>query len=188
MIDAGALDQHIVVQALREDDETGDLTWENAYKTWAKAEADSRSNLFSSIGIGARGVTFTMRFHRQLTLGHSFLWRGQFCFLTSITDAADAGFVTVKAALCQPQTCQKDMDREPAGPRFPGILTEKYIGHEQTDLHSEVTGTFVLVTPKAMTLAPGSWVTVGGNYYRVLVPHELDQWKNEFEVRRKEDC
>ena len=42
--------------------------------------------------------------------------------------------------------------------------------------------------PKAVTLAPGSWVTVDGAYYRVLEPHTLDEWKNEFEVRRREDC
>ena len=84
--------------------------------------------------------------------------------------------------------CQKDMDQDPAGFRFPGVLTEKYVRHEEPDLHAEVTADYVLVTPKVISLAPGSWVTVGEAFYRVRVPHLLDPYKNEFEIRRREDC
>lgn len=167
---------------------TGDVyAWEKARRTWAAAEQDDRKNLFSDLGVGARGVTFTIRKSWTLTLHNAFLWRGRFCFLTSIVDG-DPGFQVVKAALCEPAACLQDADREARGCRFPGILTEKYMGHEQLDPHAEVTGDFVLVTPKKVSLAPGSWVTVNGAYFLVRVPHELDPFKNEYEVRRKEDC
>lgn len=179
------LNQVIQVLELRRD---GDVyAWEKARRTWAAAEQDTRSNLFSSVGVGARGVTFTIRKSWTLTLHNAFLWRGRFCFLTSIVDG-NPGFQVVRAALCEPSECQKDADRDPAGCQFPGILTEKYVGHEQLDPHAEVTGDFVLVTPKEVSLKPGSWITVGGAYFLVRAPHELDPFKNEYEIRRKEDC
>lgn len=179
------LNQTIHVLELRRD---GDVcAWEKARGTWAAAEQDTRNNLFSDLGVGARGVTFTIRKSRTLTLHNAFRWRGWFCFLTSIVDG-DPGFQVVKAALCEPIDCIQDADREPQGRRFPGILTEKYVGHEQLDPHAEVTGDFVLVTPKEVSLKPGSWVTVGGAYFLVRAPHELDPFKNEYEIRRKEDC
>lgn len=62
------------------------------------------------------------------------------------------------------------------------------MGHEQLDPHAEVTGDLVLVTPKAVALALGSWVIVEDRYFLVRVPHELDPYKNEYEIRRREDC
>ena len=47
---------------------------------------------------------------------------------------------------------------------------------------------YALVTPKSVTLAPDIWTICGGAYYRVLIPHELDEVKNEYQIRRKEDC
>ena len=80
------------------------------------------------------------------------------------------------------------MDQDPAGVRFPGVLTEKYVGHDQPDLHSEVTTDFVLVVPKIIQLEPGSVVLAGEKHYRVRIPHLLDAYKNEYEIRRVEDC
>lgn len=188
-----ALKDRIQVLELGYDEGTDTYAWAEKRRTWAAAEQDTRNNLFSSVGVGARGVTFTIRRSPGLTLHNAFRWRwgphsqGQFCFLTSIVDG-DPGFQTVKAALCEPALCRKDADIEPPGCLFPGILTEMYVGHEQLGPHAEVTGDFVLVTPKTVKLAPGSWVTVGGDYFLVRAPHELDPFKNEYEVRRKEDC
>jgi hypothetical protein len=181
------LKDRISVQRLEFDAAVNAYAWANEYAAWAKAEADNRANLFSSVGIGARGVTFTMRKNSHLTLGKSFLWRGRHCFLTSIMDSTP-GFVEVKAAIVEPVTCRKDAGKDPTGCVFPGVLTEKYVGHETPDLHAEVVTDYVLVTPKAVTLAPGSLVTAAERFYRVLAPHELDPWKNEYEIRRREDC
>jgi len=162
------------------------LVWTETRRTWAAAVQDDRSNLFSCVGVGARGVTFTLRAPPRLTLFNALSWRGRHCFLTAITDG-DPGFAAVKAALCEPVECVKDADRETPGTIFPGVLTEKYVGHEQPDLHGEVTTLYVLVTPKAIKLSPGSWVTAGGAQHLVLCPHELDPFKNEYEVRRRAD-
>lgn len=189
MTTAGEMRERVGVLSLVYDREADEYRWAEVRRVWARAELDSRSNLFSSVGIGARGVTFTLRRRSGLDLHHAFAWRGRHCFLTAVLpDGEDRGYQTVKAALCQVRQCQKDADKDPAGSRFPGVLTEKYVGHDQPDIHGEVTTDYVLVTPKSVTLAPGSWVTVDGAYYRVLEPHTLDEWKNEFEVRRREDC
>lgn len=182
-----ALKDRIQVLELDYDEGTDTYAWAEKRRAWAAAEQDTRSSLFSSVGVGARGVTFTIRKSPSLTLHNAFRWRGQHCFLTSIVDG-DPGFQVVKAALCEPSECQKDADKEPPECVFPGILTEKYMGHEQLDPHAEVTGVFVLVTPKTVELEPGSWVIVGKAYFEVHVPHMLDPYKNEYEIQWKKDC
>ena len=184
-IDAGRLDKRLEVLELRK---RGDGAWEwvTVGKTWAQVTIQAKKNLFSNVGIGARDAELVLR-RRRLDLHQALRWRGQHYFLTSIVPRG-RGHLDVSAALVAPVECRKDADRSPAGCTFPGVLTEKYVGHEQLDPLAVVTTDFVLVTPKAIALDPGSWVICGGRYYRVLVPHELDEYKNEYEIRRKEDC
>ena len=94
----------------------------------------------------------------------------------------------VKAALCETVKCRKDVDRSPAGCRFPGVLTEKYLRHEQERPQSSTETVLVLVTPKVIELAAGSLVEAGGRDYEVRVCHTLDPHKNEYEIARKADC
>lgn len=168
--------------------ESGDYQWETERKRWASVMVESRRNYFSTVGVSARSASIVIRADPKLTLHQALRWKGQFLYPTSMVLDQAKDRQELKAAFCTPSSCQMDTDRETAGHRFPAILAEKYIGHDQMDLHAEVTGTFVLVTPKVVMLAPGSWVTVDGIFYRVLVPHELDEWKNEYEIRRREDC
>ena len=181
------LKDKVTLQTL-ERDEVGNWSWKAAGQLYAQAKQDDRKNLFSSIGIGARGATFCIR-KRKLTLHDSFLWRGQHCFLTSILPTEGTrGFLTVKAALVTPRIWTADADLAVGGPAFPGVITEMYVRHDTPDFHSEVHGRFVLVTPKAIELAPGSWVASDGKVYRVETPHLLDDAKNEYEILRREDC
>lgn len=187
-VSAGDLNERVQARELTHDAPTDAWSWQTAWGAWAKAEQSDRTSYFSTVGIGARSVSFTMRKASRINLGLSFLWRGQFCFLTSIADTEQPGMVEVKAALCETVACQKDVDLTPAGCKFPGVLTEKYMGHTQERLQATTTVTYVLVTPKAIELAPGSLVDAGGKDYEVQVCHTLDPWKNEYEITRKEDC
>lgn len=186
-IGAGDLRERVQVLQLVYDEAANKWTWEHVRSIWVKAEQSDRSNLFSAVGVGARSVTFTMRESKRLDLTYAFRWKGQFCFLTSITSADQRGFSEVKAALCSPVDCLADANKDPTGVYFPGVLTEKYVGHSQPDFHSELTTDYVLVTPKAVSLNPGSWLVADGQYYLVLTPHLLDPYKNEFEIQRKDD-
>ena len=76
-INAGDLNQRLRVLECRKDVEKNAYRWEEIGRLWAKAEPDDRRNLFSDVGIGARGVTFTIRSRPSLTLHQAFFWRGQ---------------------------------------------------------------------------------------------------------------
>lgn len=194
------LNQAIQVLEFRRDGNV--YAWEKARRTWAAAEQDTRNNLFSSVGVGARGITFTIRKSRTLTLHNAFLWRGRFCFLTSIVDG-DPGFQVVKAALCEPRLCRAVHHTSGLGPgnrpqvtegapfSFPGVLTEKYVRYAQEESYARTEALYVLVTPKPVSLAPGDLVTVtegpAAGLYNVQTCHVLDPCKNEYEIARRGD-
>ena len=173
-ISAGDLNERVQARELIFDAARNAWSWTTAWGAWVKAEQSDRASYFSSVGIGALSVTFTMRKASRINLGLSFLWRGQFCFLTSIADTEQPGMVAVKAALCELVACQKDVDLDAVGYKFPGVLTEKYFRSEQERPQSSTTATYVLVTPKAIELASGSLVEAGGKDYEVQVCHTLD--------------
>lgn len=119
-ISAGDLRERIGVLNLQFQEESNQYQWTETRRLWADAELDTRSNLFSSVGIGARGVTFTVRRNRELSLHQAFSWHNQHCFLTAILPHDHPGYLTVKAALCSPVVCQKDMDQDRPGFGFRG--------------------------------------------------------------------
>ena len=52
-------------------------------RTWASFELSTRPNVYSVHGLGAAGVSFTMR-RQGLTLDSALRWRGQHCLITAI--------------------------------------------------------------------------------------------------------
>lgn len=201
-ITGSSLAQRIQILRLGYDEETNACAWEEDHWTWAAAEQDTRSNLFSAVGVGARGITFTIRKSSRLTLHHAFRWRGRFCFLTAIMDG-DPGFQVVKAALCEPVPCAAVPQRRVLGPgnrpqlaegtklSFPGVLTEKYVRYGQEDTYARTETAYVLVTPKQISLDAGALVTVhegpAAGLYNLLACHVLDEFKNEYEITRRRD-
>ncbi|MEG1683525.1 MAG: hypothetical protein RR295_06820 [Oscillospiraceae bacterium] len=190
MAGTGEMNQRVTVLELTE--AAGELRWREHHRAWAQVVEDSRVNLFSSVGIGARGVTLTLWRNPALTLLCALRWRDKFLFLTAITDGDDQLHSVVTAAVVNPVPCTRHTVDGTADLRFPGILTEKYRGradiHEQLEPLALLTLRFVLVTPKAVTLRPGTLVEAGGKLYAVLAAHELDWFKNEYEIERREDC
>ncbi len=201
-VQAGDLDQRIEVMALQKAVGGNTYSWETVCRIWAMGELDTKNNLFSAIGIGARGITFTIRANRRLTLANAFLWRTKHCFLTSFIPLEDSpGYVQVKAALVNPVSCTatwtprdtKDTLNRPVGGTpetviFPGILTEKYRKSEPEEVYRTLTRQRVLVTPKEITLRAGTAVQIqDGTTYTVRSVMDLDEWKNEFEIEHQED-
>lgn len=180
-MNAGKLDQ--LVRILELGAVEGGFAWAERRKAWAHAELTDRTNIFSSVGLGARTAVFTIR-RQSVDLSCAILWGEQHCFLTAITPTPDKVHLTVTAAMVTLADCVADADRETAGPAFPAALTEKYVRHERLEPMDEATVCYVLVTPKAVTLAVGSLVTVNGTAYHVLAAHELDPYKNEYEAER----
>lgn len=178
-VDAGSMDERIAVLELLQDGST--YQWSVLRRSWAKAELSTRKNVYSVHGIGATGVTFTMR-RQGLTLGDAICWRGQHCMITAIRPR---GFMhlTVEAALVVLSQCEYKY----SGLKFPAVMTEKYLGHQQTEPQAINTYRNVLVTPKPIELTPGLLVEVDGKTWPIQTAHLLDPWKNEYEVERTVD-
>lgn len=166
--------------------------WKEAGNIWAKAEPQSKTNLFSKVGLGQKSIRFTMR-KQFLSLHEAIRWQGKHCFLTDIREL-DRMYFQVTAALIEPVSCiafhtdhALDTLNRPAFQdtriaAFPGFLTEKYLGFEQKEVHAETKTTYVLVTPKAIVLQSGDLVQVGEDFYTVNIIHILDEYKNEYEI------
>ena len=67
---------------------------------------------------------------------------------------------------------------------------EKYRGYATEKSHGESEISFVLVTPKKVSIDMadvGKLIEIEGKPYQVTICHDLDEYKNEYEVTRKED-
>ena len=183
-IDAGKLNQPLKVLELRE---TGGGVWEwvPLRTAWAQVEQTAKTNLFSKVGVGARDAAVVIR-RQSLTLHNALRWGERHLFLTAITQRG-RGHLDVSAALVAVDTVRLREDETTQAMTFPGVLTEKYARHEQEWPMSVNELGLVLVTPKPITLRPGCLVEAQGAAWEVLVPHELDEYKNEYEIGRRAD-
>ena len=189
-MDAGKLTERVNLLRLAADGTN--YRWAEAGRLWAAAVQKEKTNLFSSVGIGARSVEFTVR-RCGLTLRDAFLWRGKHCFLTSIVDEGKLHW-KITAALIEPAACaatRPEKGKDEQGKlcytqkplcSFPGFLTEKYLGFVQREPQGQVEHRLVLVTPKAVTLKTGDLVRTGGDAWAVRVCYLLDEFKNEYEI------
>lgn len=187
---AGTFDSPAVILQLSQKGDT--CEWQEVGRIWTKAEPQSKTNLFSKVGLGQKSIKFTMR-KRPLTLHDAILWQGKHCFLTDIKEI-DRMYLEVTAALIDPVSCTachtdqtlNDLNRpefqDTRIAAFPGFLTEKYLGFEQKEIHAETQTTYVLVTPKAIVLQSSDLVQIGDDFYTVKIVHTLDEYKNEYEI------
>lgn len=179
---AGALRERVELLGLTET--AGGWEYIKYAEVWAAVELTGKTNLFSKIGIGARAAELTLR-RRALTLHQAARWRGRHLFLSEITEPA-RGWLSVQAAVVEVTPCRADPDE--GGSAFPGVVTEKYLSHTQGAPMAYNVLRLVLVTPKAVRLRVGHLVELAGAPYEVKVPHELDPYKNEYEVERTVDA
>ena len=205
MVRAGEMRERVTVLTLTEKADKSGWEWTSTKTTWAKSEKTGRLSLFSTVGAGQEGYTFTLRRH-PLTPVQALRWRGRFAFVTDLS-YPDRGHIEVGCAMVEPMICtvtrteikKNELNRptltEAVKLSFPACIVEKYAGFTAGDIHDTTTQTLVAVCPKAVKLAPGEIVAVGGILdddgkpcrYRVQVPHELSEWKNEYELTREAD-
>lgn len=195
------LSQKVQVLTLLKDDNTGDFAWSPGRKHWAVVDLNTKSNIFSAIGIGARGAVITIRPDFKLTLRQAFQWNGQFLFLTSIILNQNRDRQTIQAALCDPVTLTakpqartgRDALNRPTAVQqpsftFPGILTELYHRNAPDEIYRAETLQRVLVTPKVIRFRAGDLVQAGSEVpYTVRQVMDLDPYKNEYVIERQED-
>lgn len=176
-----------VAEVLRLKSNDDAVTWRRLRRIRMYAERMKRPVLFSENGLSTEGWQFTVR-AQDIRLMDAIRWNGNHFFLTSIEALPDRrDFLTITAAKVKCVSCVAAMETQRPGPSFPGVLTEKYIRHEQHMPDAVNLICYVLVTPKCVNLAPGSLVEINKTPYEVLVAHRLDAVKNEYECYRKAD-
>ena len=191
------LDNRISIMTIKQTENA--YEWVKCSCVWAKVEQMNGSNLFSKVGLGAKSIKFTIRKKNDLTLHNSFQWQGKHCFLTNIA-GIDRMHCEVSAALIEPQACiilrtekptRNELNRPvyatPTTITFPACLTEKYLGHIQGTPMAHAETRYVLITPKVIELYPKELVQISNKRYKVLIPHTLDEHKNEYEILSEED-
>ena len=199
MMNARGLRHRIEVLTLSD---TGEgFAWDVSGKLWADVVQTGKRNLFSAVGLGKPTVQFTVR-RCPLTLHNALRLHDRHCFLTEIAPhKEDSAYLTVTAALAEPVTCtvtRRKTERDPVFLRptlvreqtvaFPAVRTEKYVRFEDGMPHDATEQVHVLVCPGAVTLQTGELVTIGAEVWRVQIGHELDEYKNEYEIVLNKDA
>ena len=178
-VEVGRLNDRVEVLEIRKD--ANAYAWKRVRRTWAKAELMTKANVYSVHGLGAAGVSFTLR-RQPVGLDSALRWQGQHCLITSIRPLGRL-YLTVDAALVVLSQC-----RDPrTGETFPAVMTERYVGHQQLEPMAVNTHQRVLVTPKTVRLTPGPLVEVDGVEWPIITPYELDPHKNEYALERMVD-
>lgn len=182
-VEVGRLNDRVEVLGLVSSEEKGRTAraWEIVRRTWGIAQLMQKANLYSVHGIGAAGVSFTLR-RQPLELDNALRWRGQHCLITVIRPLGRL-YLTVEAALVVLSQCRNPE----TGETFPAVMTERYVGHQQLEPMAVNTHQRVLVTPKAVRLTPGPPVKVDGVEWPIITPYELDPHKNEYALERMVD-
>lgn len=178
---------------------TTDLQWEEHCKIWMQVKETGRKNLFSKVGIGADGVEILIR-SRDITLHDAIRWNGQHYFLTNISEEGTAPvYLRIQAARVNPVPVTVWRDKVEKGTlnqpirapeqigSFPGCITEKYLGSRDEESHMESEIRLIAVAPKAADYQVGDIFEFTGHKFRVMVVHNLENWKNEYETQRIED-
>lgn len=162
-----------------------DFAWEPIGRIWVRRERTGLYRLFSRVGLSAEGWDFHLR-ARPLSLHQALRVNGSHYFLCDI-GKPDQGYMTVEAARVQVVTATGEAGRPEESFQFPACFTELYVRHDQREPMSVNVIDFVFVTPKIVHLAPGSLVDCGRHRYEVLTAHTLDEYKNEYTVRKVVD-
>lgn len=175
---------------------------ETQYTAWANVQTAERKNLFSSVGIGARGVTLTMWKNGRFDLFHALqLHDGTYCFPTSIVPCDDGLHVTVQAAVVTYHTAtatlqtvkSRDAKNRPVIASggtiiFPCVLTEVYRKNDADEISRTITRQVVAVAPKPVELTPGDLVNCGSaGSFVVRTVYTLDVYKNEYLLESEAD-
>lgn len=194
MFNPGILKDNIKQLSIKKQDDN--YIWEVDANLWSKAEYTGKRNIFSNLGYGEKQVKFLVR-KRDLTLHNAFLWQNKHCFITDIVEI-ERGLYEVNTALIEPKQCSikrstdtpilDKLNRPIKGNEnqiitFPACLSEKYV--RQTEEHpiSKVENICILTTPKMVELLNGELVSIQGVDYEILVSHTFDDYKNEYEIR-----
>lgn len=190
----------VQVFSMRESDGFAVGMWEDAAELFAGKEDKNGLSVFSSHAAAKRTSTkFYVRTETKITRHNRVMVNGIPFILVGISekgmDLIELSTVQVADTICTiyRRGEQADEYKRPVygNPErvmeFPAVLAEKYLGFTQNVPMAQTEITYVLVTPKEISLEVSDLVDVDGRRYAVRVCHTLDEYKNEYEITRKDD-
>lgn len=200
-IDAGSLNQRATILQIQEVHPRV-WNWVSVRNTWMAIDEKTIKNLFSSVGVGARGCELILR-QQTLDCFYAIRYRDMHLLLTAVTPHG-RGHLQVSAAKVHPLQCTAQREKDGLGKNnrpitrkykiatFPGILTDKYAGYQRLSTHAETTQTYVLVTPKQIVLEAGNILSFSAgplhkSIGEITDVHLLEQYKNEYEFVIRKD-
>lgn len=172
--------------------------WVLEKSVWIAAEQQAKRNIFSSIGISAESVLFTL--HPTELSSHNLLfYKGNYHFISRVNKLSPTQ-MELETAMVSLSQCRAELVTAKTDPEtklveekrtkilFPGILTEKYQGYEQAEPAVVVEKSFALIVPKRIFLEESDLVYIQEKPYVVHEAQELDAYKNEYVIYRKGDA
>ena len=173
-MNAGKLDT--LVSIVSYNDESGE--WVAVRDVWAAKEQLTKTNVFSKIGFGTDSVKFTIR-STDLTM-HNAIQYGGYHYIITDTEHNEGRYMVLTTAKVR----LTDVSRGPNAGSFKAILTEKWNGYATDAAKSTNSDRLVMVVPKSVTVSVNDVLDIEGSYWYAEIQHELDEFKNEYEIVR----
>lgn len=181
----GDLRERVEILTCGQNADGTEMAWRTERSVWANVQPSTARTIFSTAGLSAPGVEILLRW-QPLERTQALRWRGRHVYITDIKPR-DLSHLLVTGAIVPVSQCVADVHAGSGTLRFPAVLTEKYLKHEQLEPYAINLITYVLVTPPDVELQRGGLVQVDGTAYEVQLAHVLDSTKREYEIVRKED-
>lgn len=159
-----------------------DILLQKTFSIPAKVKLTGTRGIWSSYANMGEKVEITLR-KDEITQNNLLKWNGTDLWIYGI-DEKTYGFYTISA-------CRADIavyKREDES-KIIGAITEKYERYsEPRDEYGSIEQLMLLVTPKLVKLRSGDLIkSSAGEWYTVQVAHDLDPYKNEYEIWRRAD-
>lgn len=181
----GDLRERVEILTCGQNADGTEMAWRTERSVWANVQPSTARTIFSTAGLSAPGVEILLRW-QPLERTQAIRWRGRHVYITDIKPR-DLSHLLVTGAVVPVSQCVADVHEGFAGLKFPAVMTEKYLQHDQLEPYAINIITYVLVTPPDVELQRGGLVQVDGTAYEVQLAHVLDSTKREYEIVRKED-
>ena len=160
--------------------ESGNVVREEKGTFWAQTRPTGKRSIFASFGLAAEEYEFITRCSSALPCD-TLRMNGIDYFVTSAEREA-LSWYKILAARVTISSCRR------GNTEFFGVLTEKYAANNDEEAYRSDERTVILVTPKLAMLREGDEVEIDAkSVYIVRLSHDLDPYKNEYEIWGRRD-
>lgn len=183
-MDAGKLNERITLLTLTETPDG--YAYVDDKPVYAQATAAEKKTIVTARTVGTSAAQMVFRAGNAPRLMQALRWRDE---LYMVTAATQEHRLWTKVTAGKVQMFDVVAQMYGGGEiSFPAVLLERYIRQEEGRPMTESAESYVLITPKPITLEHADLVSVPGlGVFHVDVIHRLDPHMNEYEISRRVD-